>query len=304
MNLLIRKPIMLFIVIIGVALINYPVWATDVGGIIGTDTTWDLAGSPYKITSTVQVDVGVTLTIEPGVVVNGKGQTNSDPDFQIWGNLVAIGSDISKITMNNVRIDNVDDSALVSLSKLQSENNRLLDTIAGLKKELKQEKLAVEQKERELSKLDKTRMKIESSLKEQIARKDIKLEGIEGKLKVTFVDKILFDSGSVMIKPKGQEVLLKLADSFRDNEDQNIAVEGHTDDVKIGSGLLDRFPTNWELSTARATAVVRFLQEKGNITPGRLTASGFSYYRPVATNETPEGRGQNRRIEIILVPVR
>jgi chemotaxis protein MotB len=190
------------------------------------------------------------------------------------------------------------------ISNLNSENNRLLDTIEGLKMELKQEKLAVQQKEREISELDKTRMEIESSLKEQIAQKEIKLEEIEGKLKVTFVDKILFDSGSVVIKPKGQEVLLKLADSFRDSEDQKIAVEGHTDNVQIGSGLLDRFPTNWELSAARATAVVRFLQEKGNITPERLTASGFSYYRPVATNETPEGQEQNRRIEIILVPVR
>jgi len=107
-----------------------------------------------------------------------------------------------------------------------------------------------------------------------------------------------------MIKPKGQEVILKLADSFRDNKDQNIGVEGHTDDVQIGAALLDRFPTNWELSAARATAVVRFLQEKGDIAPERLTASGFGFYRPVATNETPEGREQNRRIEIILVPVR
>ena len=188
--------------------------------------------------------------------------------------------------------------------KLLSENNRFLDPIEGLKVELRQEKHAVQQKEREVSELDKTRMEIESSLKEQIAQKDIKLEEIEGKLKVTFVDKILFDSGSVMIKPKGQEVILKLADSFRDNKDQNIGVEGHTDDVQIGAALLDRFPTNWELSAARATAVVRFLQEKGDIAPERLTASGFGFYRPVATNETPEGREQNRRIEIILVPVR
>ena len=188
------------------------------------------------------------------------------------------------------------------ISKLQSDNNRLSETIDGLKMELRQEKLAVQQKEGEISELEKTRREIESSLKEQIAQKEIKLEEIEGKLKVTFVDKILFDSGSVMIKPKGQEVLLKLADSFRDNEDQNIVVEGHTDNVQIGSALLDRFPTNWELSTARATAVVRFLQEKGNIAPRRLTASGFSFYQPVASNETPEGRKQNRRIEIILVP--
>ena len=190
------------------------------------------------------------------------------------------------------------------ITKLQSENNSLLNTIEGLKTELRQEKMAVQQKEGEISELEKTRREIESSLKDQIAQKDIKLEEIEGKLKVTFVDKILFDSGSVMVKPKGQEVLLKLADSFRENKDQNIAVEGHTDDVQIGSALVDRFPTNWELSTARATAVVRFMQEKGNIEPERLTASGFSFYQPVATNETPEGREQNRRIEIILVPVR
>jgi flagellar motor protein MotB len=99
-------------------------------------------------------------------------------------------------------------------NKLLSENNRLLDTIEGLKLELRQEKMTVQKKENEVSELDRTRREIEISLKEQIAQKDIKLEEIEGKLKITFVDKILFDSGSVTVKPKGQEVLLKLAESF------------------------------------------------------------------------------------------
>jgi chemotaxis protein MotB len=106
----------------------------------------------------------------------------------------------------------------------------------------------------------------------------------------------------VVIKDKGREALLRLAESFRNNPDQNIIVEGHTDDMKIGATLQQRFPTNWELSTARATAVVRFLQEKGGIAPERLTASGFSFYKPVAANDTEEGRSQNRRIEIIMVP--
>jgi len=97
-------------------------------------------------------------------------------------------------------------------------------------------------------------------------------------------------------------VLLSLADSFKDNPAQSIIVEGHTDDMQIGPALQQRFPTNWELSTARATAVVRFLQEKGNIAPERLTASGFSFYKPVAANDSEEGRKQNRRIEIIMVP--
>jgi chemotaxis protein MotB len=188
------------------------------------------------------------------------------------------------------------------IDKLQSENKGLLESIEGLKLELKQEKMAVQQKEEKISEIDRTRQEIETSLKKQILQKDIKIEEFEGKLKVTFVDKILFDSGSVTIKQIGQEVLLRLADSFRDNEAQNLVIEGHTDDVQIGSVLQERFPTNWELSTARATAVVRFFQEKGDIEPERLTASGFSFYRPVGSNETEEGRKQNRRIEIILVP--
>ena len=190
------------------------------------------------------------------------------------------------------------------IDKLQSENKGLLESIEGLKLELKQERMAIQQKEEKISEMDRTRQEIETSLKKQILQKEIKIEEFEGKLKVTFVDKILFDSGSVTIKQTGQEVLLRLADSFRDNEAQNIVIEGHTDDVQIGPVLQERFPTNWELSTARATAVVRFFQEKGDIEPERLTASGFSFYRPVDSNETEEGRKQNRRIEIILVPIR
>ena len=188
--------------------------------------------------------------------------------------------------------------------RLRNRNRSLLETVEALKFELKEEKRAVQQKETVISELERTRRDIETSLKDQIAQKDIKLEEIEGKLKVTFIDKILFDSGSVTVKEKGREVLLKLADSFRDEKNQTIVVEGHTDDVQIGGVLLDRFPSNWELSTARASAVVRFLQEKGKIEPERLTASGFGFYRPVSSNETEEGRSQNRRIEIILAPMR
>ncbi|MBW2220738.1 MAG: flagellar motor protein MotB [Deltaproteobacteria bacterium] len=197
------------------------------------------------------------------------------------------------------------------VTKLVDENNRHLKTIEdqkgtieGLEGKLDKERSVVQQKDKKISNLEKTRAEIENSLKEQIAQKNIKIEEIEGKLKVTFVDKILFDSGSVKIKPKGREVILTLADSFKDNKGQSIVVEGHTDDVQIGSALQDRFPTNWELSAARATSVVRFLQEKGAIEPERLTASGFSFYKPVDTNETDEGRKQNRRIEIILIPER
>ena len=224
----------------------------------------------------------------------------------------------------------------IRYQRLQDTNMSLLNTLEDLKFELRQEKTTVTEKEqaitelellrrkiedslkeelarkeaelaekeRVISELDETRKEIEASLKDQIAQKDIKIEEIEGKLKVTFVDKILFASGSVKIQAKGQEVLLKLADSLKDKKEQNIVIEGHTDDVQIGQALQARFPTNWELSTARASAVARFLHDNAAIEPERLTASGFSYYQPVASNETEEGRSQNRRIEIILVPQR
>jgi chemotaxis protein MotB len=203
----------------------------------------------------------------------------------------------------------VEDSKKISVLQernriLLDENGRLIEAVDDLKLELQQEKLAVRKKERKISELDKTRKEIEFGLKEQIKQKDVKLEEIEGKLKVTFVDRILFDSGSVVIKSEGRKVLLTLADTFRANKDKYIVVEGHTDDVQIGSALAQKYPTNWELSAARATAVTRFLHEEGNIEPQRLTASGFSFYRPVADNDTQEGRKQNRRIEIILLPTR
>lgn len=189
-------------------------------------------------------------------------------------------------------------------AQLIEENKGLSAQIAQLERDLEKERTTVAVQKTELSELDKQRQEIESNLKAQIANKDVRIQEIEGKLMVTFVDKILFDSGSVRIKPEGQEVILRLAESFKDNQDQMIVVQGHTDDVKIGGALLNKFPTNWELSAARATAVVRLLQDKGEIDPARLTASGFSYYKPVASNETEEDRKQNRRIEIMLMPVR
>jgi chemotaxis protein MotB len=198
----------------------------------------------------------------------------------------------------------LENQANATREQLEQENQRLSNQVAQLESELDKERTTVEIQKKEISELDQTRQEIENNLKTQIANKDVRIQEIEGKLMVTFVDKILFDSGSVLIKAEGQDVLLRLSESFKNNQDQMIVVQGHTDDVKIGGALLNRFPTNWELSAARATAVVRFLQEKGEISPERLTASGFSYYKPVASNETEEGRKQNRRIEIMLVPVR
>ena len=124
------------------------------------------------------------------------------------------------------------------------------------------------------------------------------------RLSVKILDKILFASGEAVISPKGREVLKrvgKVLATARD-KDKVIRIEGHTDNVPIGKTLREKFASNWELSTARATTVVRFLAETSKIPPDGFEAAGLGEYHPVAKNDTPEGRQQNRRIEIILYP--
>jgi chemotaxis protein MotB len=188
------------------------------------------------------------------------------------------------------------------MKEKEGEKIKLSEKMEDLRYDIEKKESIIEEQTRVIRELHTTKEKIENNLKEQIEAQEVKIEEIEGKLKVTFVDKILFDTGKVEIGTRGQEALLGLADSLRENKNQNIVVEGHTDDVPIGLALMDKYPTNWELSAARALGVVRFLQEKGWLEPERLSAVAYSYYKPVASNDTAEGRRQNRRIEIILVP--
>ncbi len=168
---------------------------------------------------------------------------------------------------------------------------------------LKKSETIIQTQEKVIEDFSQARKNIEENLREQIAAKDVEIEEMEGKLKVTFLDKILFSTGSDKINKPGQLALIKIAESLRDGAFHQIVVEGHTDDVPIGPALADRFPSNWELSAARAIAVVRFLEENAGLDPNLLAASAFSSHRPLASNEEESGRSKNRRIEIILAPL-
>jgi len=181
-------------------------------------------------------------------------------------------------------------------------NNELHEEVLQLENRLKKSETIIQTQEKVIEDFHQERKKIEQNLREQIAAKDVMIEEMEGKLKVTFLDKILFSTGSDKINKPGQRALLKIAESLREGAFQQIVVEGHTDDVPIGPVLADRFPSNWELSAARAIAVVRFLEEKAGLDPNLLVASAYSFNRPLASNETESGRSKNRRIEIILTP--
>lgn len=126
---------------------------------------------------------------------------------------------------------------------------------------------------------------------------DVRLR--RGRMIVQLSDQILFDPGQVVLKSAGQGALQQLAHVLKDIDNRDFVVAGHTDNVPIYQNK--RFRSNWELSAARAVAVVTFLQQQG-VDPKRLAAAGYSEYDPVADNGSPEGRRSNRRIEIVLMP--
>jgi chemotaxis protein MotB len=194
-------------------------------------------------------------------------------------------------------------TALAKVKELEARKAQLeadKEELEAAKAELSK---SVEAKEGELHELKGTYDSFQEKLKEEIARGEINLEQTGGKLRVGLVDKILFDPGEAEISKRGEAVLARVAEALTSIPDKQIQVSGHTDKMPINSKLVEKYPTNWELSTARATQVVRFLVEKANLPPQRLVASGYGEFHPIASNKTAAGRAKNRRIEILLTPM-
>jgi len=153
-----------------------------------------------------------------------------------------------------------------------------------------------------LKALKATATSLEDKLKAEIKNGEIKLSQSGDRIQVDLVDKILFDSGEAALSPKGQEVLTRVAAVLKTIDDRQIQVSGHTDDSPIkNEDLKKQFPTNWELSTARACTVVRYLVDKAGLSPTRIYPAGFAYYKPVTPGKTASARSQNRRVEILIL---
>src|SRR5436309_3757529 len=175
--------------------------------------------------------------------------------------------------------------------------------IAGLNDQLGATEKRATETGAEIVRLKGTYDSLVKDLQSEISKGQIKVTQIRDKLSVQLVEKILFDSGRAEIKPEGKEVLTKVGNVLLAVKDKQIRIEGYTDAVPIGGALRQQFPTNWELSTQRAATVLRFLQEKVGVEGKYLSAVGYGSFRPVASNDTPEGRAENRRIEISLTPL-
>lgn len=178
--------------------------------------------------------------------------------------------------------------------KVASEETNALETRLAVTEEVAIKKI------QDAEEITKTRETLIQNLEQEINSGHVRISQMNDQLSVQIIDKILFSTGSDQINNAGKALLKKLSHSLREMK-KKIRIEGHTDNVPIRGLLAGKYPTNWELSTGRATHVVRYLISQG-IPPKHLLAVGMAHYSPVASNKTPEGRQENRRIEVVLSP--
>ena len=172
-----------------------------------------------------------------------------------------------------------------------------------LKADLDAREARVQELEKALASKDKAVADLKSRVSDALLgfkEKDLTINVKNGKVYVSLSEQLLFKSGSTEVDSKGVEALKKLAGALKEQNDINVMVEGHTDDVPIAKGTTC-MKDNWDLSVLRATEIVRILLN-GGVNPTKLVPSGRGQYSPVAEGKTPEARQKNRRTEIILTP--
>lgn len=182
---------------------------------------------------------------------------------------------------------------------LSAENARL----EAIKKELEKRSKRVAELENVIASKDAAMTNLKNAISEALTNfegKGLTVEQRDGKVYVSMENKLLFQSGSWAVGSQGRLAVKQLGNVLADNPDIAILIEGHTDNVPYtGNAQLNG---NWDLSTKRATAIVKILKENEAIKPENLTAAGRGEFAPIASNETAEGKAKNRRIEVILTP--
>jgi chemotaxis protein MotB len=194
------------------------------------------------------------------------------------------------------------------ISNLSSQNTQLGQQTANQQSQLSESQQALQQQQQRLQQLqnllaqqknqsEQLKNKMAEALK-GFSKNDLQVIQKNGKVYVSLSENLLFPSGSAVVNPKGVDALSKLAAVLNLDADVAVNIEGHTDSIPIRG----KYKDNWDLSTARANAIVRVLVDNYKVDPLRVIASGHSFYDPLDTNSTPEGRAKNRRTEIILSP--
>lgn len=227
---------------------------------------------------------------------------------QCKGDLARLNKELSSMTGQRDALTADKKGLEQTLSSTSDAKNQKIGELSekltdceGTSRRLKEELTQLQkQKELEVQKTSKTYEELLDQMKSEISKGEVTISELKGKLTVNMVDSVLFDSGKAEVKPEGLVVLQKVINILKPIQDKSIRIEGHTDNVQISGALARRYPTNWELSSARAINVTRYLQQQG-VDAALLAAVAYGEFKPVASNDTEEGRAANRRIEIVLV---
>lgn len=182
------------------------------------------------------------------------------------------------------------------ISVLEAERVKLAAQTAQLAEDARVKAEALEA-------MTRTQEELLKQLEEEVSKGGVLISQQHGELVVDLIDQVVFDSGEAELNARGKKVLKQVGETLAKVPDKIIQVSGHTDNLNISKRLVKQFPTNWELSTARATNVVRYLQDEIKIPGNRLVAAGAAEFRPIARNTTNAGRSKNRRIEVRLLPM-
>jgi chemotaxis protein MotB len=185
-----------------------------------------------------------------------------------------------------------------SLAAEQERLNKLKADLDSSSKRLSELESYIAAKDASMKKLKETLMK---SLK-AFDGKGLTVHEKDGKVYVSMENKLLFQTGSWAVNAEGKTAVVEVGKVLAQNPDLSILIEGHTDDDKITGNLGGGIESNWDLSTKRATAIVNILSENKGVNKQNLTAAGRGEFAPLMSNDSPEGKAKNRRIEIILTP--
>jgi chemotaxis protein MotB len=196
---------------------------------------------------------------------------------------------------NQVALEAVKNALESQRAELETDKGELQKAHRDLASEL-------EAKTKVLRMYEQAQFDLEKRLKNEVKKGQVLIRRAQGHLVVDLMDKLMFDSAEVELNESGRDVLKRVAETLKNMPNELILIGGHTDNVPISRKMIERYPTNWELSAARAIGVVRFLQDECKIPGDRLAGVGYSEYRPAASNRSRRGRRRNRRIEVMLLP--
>jgi chemotaxis protein MotB len=150
-----------------------------------------------------------------------------------------------------------------------------------------------------LTYMDNTYKQLNQNLQSEVDADQVQIKQLQNRLQVTMVNAILFPEGGWELSPQGKRELSKIVPTLQGVTGKQIVIEGYTDNEVILEPLRSRFPNNWYLSAARAISVVSYLEEQG-LDPNQLSAVAFGKYHPISSNDSQQGRAQNRRINIVI----